>query len=111
MGEIVTSRTGSPVLTACLVISGLLSAMGVAVAQTVVVDTSHVANTFSPPHALGAAIDRLKTGTQEKLLTNPLLKEILNDGLLQRGDRLDVHRPGLGCPHQSAVNTNCTNNR
>jgi hypothetical protein len=53
-----------------------------AVAQKVVVDSapSHVVNTFSPVRALGAAIDRLKTGTPEHLLTDPLLKEILNAG-------------------------------
>jgi len=34
-------------------------------AQNVVVDATrdHVVNTFSPPHALGGAIDRLRTGT------------------------------------------------
>lgn len=50
--------------------------------QTVVVDAapSHVANTFSPPHALGAAIDRLRTGLPEHVLTDPLLKEILGAG-------------------------------
>ncbi len=37
-------------------------------------------NTFSPPHALGAAIDRLRTGSPDKLLTDPLLKEILGAG-------------------------------
>lgn len=53
-----------------------------AAAQKVVVDAtpSHVVNTFSPPHALGAAIDRLRTGTPDKLLTDPLLKEILGAG-------------------------------
>ena len=53
-----------------------------ATAQTIVVDASppHVANTFSPVRSLGAAIDRLKTGTPDHLLTDPLLKEILNGG-------------------------------
>jgi len=53
-----------------------------AFAQTVTVDAtqSHVVNTFSPVRSLGAAIDRLRTGTPEKLLTDPLLKEILNAG-------------------------------
>ena len=53
-----------------------------AAAQKVVVDAtpSHVVNTFSPPHALGAAIDRLRTGTPDKLLTDPLLKQILGAG-------------------------------
>src|SRR4051794_18360895 len=54
----------------------------IAIAQTVVVDVSpsQVANTFSPVRSLGAAIDRLKTGTPEHLLTEPLLHEILNSG-------------------------------
>src|SRR5438445_2176519 len=60
----------------------LLLTANAAVAQKVVVDAtpSHVANTFSPPRALGAAIDRLRTGTPEHLLTDPLLKEILGAG-------------------------------
>ena len=41
----------------------LLTAMSVS-AQSVIVDAtpSHVVNTFSPPHALGGAIDRLRAG-------------------------------------------------
>ena len=52
------------------------------IAQQVVVDAdaSHVANTFSPVHSLGAAIDRLRTGTPDHLLKDPLLKEILGAG-------------------------------
>ena len=51
-------------------------------AQTVIVDSSpsHVNNTFSPVRSLGAAIDRLRTGTTDHLLTDPLLHEILNSG-------------------------------
>jgi F5/8 type C domain len=51
-------------------------------AQTIVVDAapSHVANTFSPVRSLGAAIDRLRTGTPDHLLTDPVLKEILGAG-------------------------------
>ncbi|MGB8732262.1 MAG: hypothetical protein WCC99_13520, partial [Candidatus Sulfotelmatobacter sp.] len=54
----------------------------VAIAQTVTVDAapSHVANTFSPVRSLGAAIDRLRTGTPEHLLTAPILPEILGAG-------------------------------
>src|SRR5271163_4822617 len=68
-----------------------------AAAQNIVVDAtpSHVVNTFSPPHALGGAIDRLRAGegapgaeethlTKEQvdkntdmLLSDPVLKEIL----------------------------------
>jgi hypothetical protein len=53
-----------------------------AIAQTIVVDAApaHVANTFSPVRSLGAAIDRLRTGTPDKLLKDPLLKEILGAG-------------------------------
>jgi hypothetical protein len=63
-------------------LAGLVWSADMAVAQKVVVDStpSHVANTFSPVRSLGAAIDRLKTGTPEHLLTDPLLKEILNAG-------------------------------
>ena len=70
-------------------------------AQSVIVDTtpSHVLNTFSPPHALGGAIDRLRAGTgapgseedthltkeqvdknTDMLLSEPVLKEILGAG-------------------------------
>ncbi len=51
-------------------------------AQTIVVDAapSHVVNTFSPARSLGAAIDRLRTGTPDHLLTDPVLKEILGAG-------------------------------
>src|SRR5579872_3431543 len=51
-------------------------------AQKVVVDAdpAHVANTFSPIRSLGAAIDRLRTGTPDHLLKDPLLKEILGAG-------------------------------
>jgi hypothetical protein len=59
-------------------------------AQTVVVDASptHVVNSFSPPRALGGAIDRLRGGATkeenerhtERLLTDPVLKELLGAG-------------------------------
>src|SRR5712671_4093293 len=59
----------------------LLSATA-AFAQKVTVDAdpAHVANTFSPVRALGAAIDRLRTGTPDHLLKDPLLHEILGAG-------------------------------
>jgi len=52
------------------------------VAQTVTVDAdpAHLANTFSPVRSLGAAIDRLRTGSPDHLLKDPLLKEILGAG-------------------------------
>src|ERR1700680_2001677 len=48
-------------------------------AQTIMVDAgpSHVANTFSPVYSLGGAVDRLKTGTPDHLLTDPGLKASL----------------------------------
>jgi hypothetical protein len=61
-----------------------------AVAQHIVVDASpsHVVNTFSPPRTLGGAIDRLRGGATreenerntERLLTDPVLKELLGAG-------------------------------
>ncbi len=59
-------------------------------AQTIVVDSapSHAVNSFSPFRALGGAIDRLRGGTTkeenekhtERLLTDPVLKELLGAG-------------------------------
>jgi hypothetical protein len=53
-----------------------------ALAQKVTVDAdpAHVANTFSPVRSLGAAIDRLPTGSPDHLLKEPLLHEILGAG-------------------------------
>ena len=70
------------VLGISLSLCSCLFTTSMAVTQTVTVDASpsHVANTFSPPHALGAAIDRLRTGSPEKLLNDPLLSIILNAG-------------------------------
>ncbi len=63
---------------------------GMAHAQNVVVDAapSHVVNSFSPFRALGGAIDRLRGGSTkdenekhtERLLTDPVLKELLGAG-------------------------------
>jgi hypothetical protein len=63
---------------------------GAARAQNIVVDaaTSHAVNTFSPFRALGGAIDRLRGGNTreenekhtERLLTGPVLKELLGAG-------------------------------
>ena len=59
-------------------------------AQTVVVDAApaHVVNSFSPTAALGGSIDRLRGGTTkeenerhtERLLTDPVLKDMLGAG-------------------------------
>jgi hypothetical protein len=67
-----------------------LCVVAAASAQNIVVDTapSHVANTFSPALALGGAIDRLRGGDTkeenekhtERLLTDPVLKEMLGAG-------------------------------
>jgi hypothetical protein len=66
----------------CLVIGAFIWVAGPANAQKIVVDAapSHAVNSFSPFRALGAAIDRLRTGTPDKLLTDPVLKEILGAG-------------------------------
>ena len=66
-------------LAICLLVGVCLGTTIAALGQKVTVDAtpSHVANTFSPVRSLGAAIDRLRTGTPDKLLTDPLLKEIL----------------------------------
>jgi len=58
--------------------------------QNIVVDAapSHAVNSFSPPRALGGAIDRLRGGATkeenekhtERLLTDPVLKELLGAG-------------------------------
>src|SRR5215813_9523006 len=87
--------------------AGTLIAMGAmlcatnAAPQSIVVDATpgHVLNTFSPPRALGGAIDRLRAGTgapgseegqrltkeqvdknTDSLLSEPVLKEILGAG-------------------------------
>jgi hypothetical protein len=57
-------------------------------AQRIVVDASKAINSFSPPRAFGGAIDRLRGGTTkednekntERLLTDPVLKEMLGAG-------------------------------
>jgi hypothetical protein len=63
---------------------------GAATAQNIVVDAapSHAVNTFSPFKSLGGAIDRLRGGatkeanvaSTERLLTDPVLKELLGAG-------------------------------
>src|SRR5579864_8155764 len=65
-----------------LVIATVMALSVSMAAQKVTVDSdpAHVANTFSPVHSLGAAIDRLRTGTPDHLLKDPLLKEILGAG-------------------------------
>ena len=72
---------------------GLFSCLaGASSAQNIVVDAapSHIVNTFSPPLALGGAIDRLGLNggrtkeenekNTERLLTDPVLKELLGAG-------------------------------
>jgi len=60
----------------------LTAAAGIATAQNLVVDAtpSHVANSFSPIRALGAGVDRIGLGLADKMLIEPMLKEILASG-------------------------------
>jgi hypothetical protein len=72
--------------------TGILFGFASAAAQSIIVDAapSHAVNSFSPPRALGGAIDRLglnggKTREQNenntrRLLTDPVLKELLGAG-------------------------------
>ncbi len=93
-------RLRNEVRLAVLAIAGILLTLltgANATAQNIVVDAtpSHVLNTFSPPHTLGGAIDRLRAGegapgredethltkeqvdkNTEMLLSPPVLKEI-----------------------------------
>lgn len=61
-----------------LLVAGAISAR----AQTVLVDVTpdHVVNSFSPPYALGAGVDRLRLGAADKLLSEQSLKEVLAAG-------------------------------
>jgi hypothetical protein len=71
-------------------IGAFLALAGASTAQNIVVDAaeSHAVNSFSPMLALGGAIDRLRGGdtkeanekNTERLLTNPVLKEMLGAG-------------------------------
>src|ERR1700683_1604600 len=92
------TRLPMPLIAVALAI--LFNMAGTPVLNTVVVDAtpSHVLNTFSPPRALGGAIDRLRAGTgapgeegeqltkeqydenTDRLLSDPALKEILAAG-------------------------------
>jgi hypothetical protein len=73
---------GRRILGLALVVVAFLGVAQAANAQQITVDAtaSHAANSFSPFRALGAAIDRLPTGTPDRLLTDPVLKEILGAG-------------------------------
>ena len=78
----IRSRFSSSSVAAVSVAAVLLVAVNFAQAQKVTVDTAHVANTFSPVRSLGAAIDRLRTGSPDHLLKDPLLHEILGARLV-----------------------------
>src|SRR5450755_3402655 len=69
-------------MVSAVVTSIALFASNPALAQKVTVDAdpAHIANTFSPVRSLGAAIDRLRTGSPDHLLKEPLLHEILGAG-------------------------------
>src|SRR5579863_4170068 len=85
-----TSRYTAAMALVSFRIGALLALAGVSSAQNIVVDAteSHAANSFSPMRALGGAIDRLRGGdtkeanekNTERLLTNPVLKEMLGAG-------------------------------
>jgi hypothetical protein len=49
-------------------------------AQSITVDTSHLANTIKPTESLGAAIDRLPYGAADKLYNPETLKQVLAAG-------------------------------
>ena len=51
-----------------------------ATAQNITVDTSRPVNSFSPFRALGAGVDRLGTGSADHVLTDPILKQVLDAG-------------------------------
>jgi len=61
------SQVGYRLPAALGVVSVLLLSVSLSTAQKVVVDAdpAHVANTFSPVRSLGAAIDRLRTGSPD----------------------------------------------
>jgi len=60
----------------------LLATAALSIAQNLIVDAtpSHEANSFSPIRALGAGVDRIRVGLADKMLVNPMLKEILSAG-------------------------------
>ena len=83
---------------AVIFLASLLNAAPYAGAQKVVVDADHVVNTFSPPHALGAAIDRLRTGSPDHLLKDPLLLSGLqraesSEGIYRLLEEYDLRLP------------------
>ena len=51
-------------------------------AQTITVDATpgHETNTFSPPRALGAGVDRMRRGATDKIFVEPVLKQSLSSG-------------------------------
>jgi hypothetical protein len=63
-----------------LIVGGALAASGPVTAQSLVVDTGQVLNSFSPVRALGAGVDRLRPGRADQMLTSPLLEKILAGG-------------------------------
>jgi len=73
---------GSPLLAALLLFFTGWVLQPRARAQTITVDATpgHETNTFSPPHALGAGVDRLRRGVTDKIFVEPVLKESLSSG-------------------------------
>ncbi len=64
-----------------VLIASLLS-IAPSASQNIIVDAdpSHAVNSFSPIRALGAGVDRLKTGSTDHVLTDPILKQVLAAG-------------------------------
>ncbi len=60
----------------------LLLLTAFAAGQNLIVDATpaHVANSFSPIRSLGAGVDRIGIGLADKMLVNPMLKEVLASG-------------------------------
>jgi len=67
-------------LVTCFAFVAAFGAEGVA--HKVVIDAapSHEVNSFNPFLALGAAVDRLRPGTTDRLLSGPFLKQVLSSG-------------------------------
>src|SRR5258708_14730637 len=49
-------------------------------AQTVVVDTSHAINTFSPLYALGTTVDRVPSNATDTFFSPDQLEQVLSPG-------------------------------
>jgi hypothetical protein len=78
-----TTATGRLLpLTGVILLAASLLASASAAAQTIRVDATpgHAVNSFSPPQALGAGVDRLRRGVTDRVFTPGSLKESLSSG-------------------------------